>query len=105
MILAGTSYQSYILVLLALIGIVVGAVYMLWLFQRLALGPVTPYVSTLPDLTRREMVAVIPMAVVVLAIGLYPSILLNLIDASVTTLVQGFAQVQPLPIMAVFTSP
>jgi NADH-quinone oxidoreductase subunit M len=105
MILAGISYHSYILVLLALIGIVVGAVYMLYLFQRLVLGPVTPYVSTLPDLTRREMVAVIPMAVVVLAIGLYPNILLSPIQASVTTLAQKFALVQSLPIVAVFTAP
>jgi NADH-quinone oxidoreductase subunit M len=105
MILAGTSYHSYILVLLALMGIVVGAVYMLYLFQRLVLGPVTPYVSTLPDLTRREMVAVIPMAVVVLAIGLYPMILLDPIQASVVTLVQHFAQVQPLPIVSGFTAP
>jgi NADH-quinone oxidoreductase subunit M len=105
MILAGTSYHSYILVLLALIGIVVGAVYMLSLFQRLVLGPVTPYVSTLPDLTRREMAAVIPMAVVVLAIGLYPGIFLNLMHASVTTLVQSFAQVSAPPIAEVFTAP
>ncbi len=105
MILVGTSYHSYLLVLLALIGIVVGAVYMLWMFQRMVLGPVTPYVSTLPDLTRREMVAVIPMAVVVLAIGLYPNILLDPIQASVTTLAQHFAQVQPLRILALFTAP
>ena len=83
----------------------VGAVYMLLLFQRMVLGPVTPYVATLPDLTRREMVAVIPMAVVVLAIGLYPKILLDPIQASVTTLAQHFAQVQPLRILAVFTAP
>ncbi len=105
MILVGTSYHSYLLVLLALIGIVVGAVYMLWMFQRMVLGPVTPYVSTLPDLTRREVVAVMPMAVVVLAIGLYPNILLDPIQASVATLVQHFAQVQPLPIVALFTAP
>jgi NADH-quinone oxidoreductase subunit M len=105
MILAGTSHHSYLLVLLALIGIVVGAVYMLWMFQRMVLGPVTPYVSTLPDLTRREMVAVIPMAVVVLAIGIYPNILLDPIQASVATLVQNFAQMQPLRIGALFTAP
>ncbi|NWF73988.1 MAG: NADH-quinone oxidoreductase subunit M, partial [Nitrospirae bacterium] len=105
MILVGTSHHSYLLVLLALIGIVVGAVYMLWMFQRMVLGPVTPYVSTLPDLTRREMVAVIPMAVVVLAIGIYPNILLDPIQASVATLVQNFAQMQPLRIGAVFTAP
>jgi len=105
MILAGTSHHSYLLVLLALIGILVGAVYMLWMFQRMVLGPVTPYVSTLPDLTRREMVAVIPMAVVVLAIGIYPNILLDPIQASVATLVQNFAQMQPLRIGALFTAP
>jgi NADH-quinone oxidoreductase subunit M len=105
MILVGTSHHSYLLVLLALIGIVVGAVYMLWMFQRMVLGPVTPYVSTLPDLTRREVVAVIPMAVVVLAIGLYPNMLLDPIQASVSTLVQNFAQVQPLRIVALFTAP
>lgn len=105
MILVGTSHHSYLLVLLALIGIVVGAVYMLWMFQRMVLGPVTPYVSTLPDLTRREVVAVIPMAVVVLAIGLYPNMLLDPIQASVGTLVQNFAQVQPLRIVALFTAP
>ncbi len=104
-ILVGTSYHSYILVLFALIGVVVGAVYMLWMFQRLVLGPVTPYVATLPDLTRREMVAVIPMAVVVLAIGVYPNVLLNVIHTSVTTLAQNFAQVQPLPIVALFIAP
>jgi NADH-quinone oxidoreductase subunit M len=105
LVLAGTVSHSYLMVLLVLAGIVLGAAYMLWMFQRLVLGPVTPYVSTLPDLTRREMVAVIPMAVVVFAIGLYPGIFLNLTQASVTTIVQDFAQVQPLRILAVFTAP
>ena len=93
-ILIGTSYHSYLLVLFALCGIVVGAVYMLSLFQRLVLGPVHPYVSTLPDLTHREMASVIPLAVMVFAIGLYPAILLDPIHASVAALVQDLAQVQ-----------
>jgi NADH-quinone oxidoreductase subunit M len=105
LILVGTSYHSYLLVLLALIGIVVGAVYMLWMFQRMVLGPVTPNVSTLPDLTRREMVAVIPMAVVLFAIGLYPAVLLDPIHASVASLVQDLAQAQPLRISEVWTAP
>jgi NADH-quinone oxidoreductase subunit M len=92
LILVGTSYHSYLLVLLALIGIVVGAVYMLWMFRRMVLGPVNPYVANLPDLTRREMVAVIPMAVVVFTIGLYPAILLDPIHATVASLVERLAQ-------------
>ena len=105
LILAGTVSHSSLMVLLVLAGIVLGAAYMLWMYQRLVLGPVTPYVSTLPDLTRREMVAVIPMAIVVLAIGLYPNILLDPIQASVTTLVQELAKAQPLRIVEVFTAP
>lgn len=105
LILAGTVSHSSLMVLVVLVGIVLGAAYMLWMFQRLVLGPVLPYVSTLPDLTRREMVAVIPMAVVVFAIGLYPGIFLNLTQASVTTIVQDIAQVQPLRILALFTAP
>ena len=46
-----------------------------------------------------------PMAVVVLAIGIYPNILLDPIQASVATLVQNFAQMQPLRIGAMFTTP
>ncbi len=104
-ILIGTSYHSYLLVLFALCGIVVGAVYMLSLFQRMVLGPVHPYVSTLPDLSRREMASVIPMAVVVFAIGLYPAVLLDPIHASVASLVQDLAQVQPLRIADLWTAP
>lgn len=78
---------------------------MLWLYQRLVLGPVTPYVSALPDLTRREMVTVIPLVIIVFVIGLYPGAFLNLMQASVTTLVQHYSQIQSLSIVAVFTAP
>ena len=105
MILIGISYHSYLLVLFALCGIVVGAVYMLSLFQRMVLGPVHPYVANLPDLTRREMASVIPMAVVVFAIGVYPAVLLDPIHASVAALVQDLAQVQPLRFAEVWTAP
>ena len=105
LVLAGTVSHSYLMVLLVLAGIVLGAAYMLWMFQRMVLGPVTPYVSTLPDLTRREIACVIPLALAVFVIGLYPTFMLDLMHVSVTTLVQDFAQVQPLRIGAVFTAP
>ena len=105
LVLAGTVSHSSLMVLLVLVGIVVGAAYMLGMFQRLVLGPVTPYVSTLPDLTRREIACVIPLALAVFIIGLYPTVMLDLMHASVTTLAQHFAQVQPLRILALFTAP
>jgi NADH-quinone oxidoreductase subunit M len=105
LVLVGTVPHSYLMVLLVLAGIVLGAAYMLGMFQRLVLGPVSPQSATLHDLSRREIACVIPLALAVFVIGLYPTVVLDLMHASVTTLVQDFAQVQPLQIKAVFTAP
>ena len=105
LVLAGTVSHSYLMVLLVLAGIVLGAAYMLGMFQRLVLGPVSPQSATLHDLNRREIACVIPLALAVFVIGLYPTVMLDPMHASVTTLAQDFAQVQPLRIVAVFTAP
>jgi NADH-quinone oxidoreductase subunit M len=105
LVLVGTWSHSYLMVLLVLVGVVLGAAYMLGMFQRLVLGPVSPQSATLHDLNRREIACVIPLALAVFVIGLYPTVMLDLMHASVTTLVQDFAQVQPLGIVAVFTTP
>ena len=105
LVLVGTVPHSYLMVLLVLVGIVLGAAYMLGMFQRLVLGPVSPQSATLHDLNRREIACVIPLALAVFVIGLYPTFMLDPMHASVTTLVQDFAQVQPLRFVAVFTAP
>jgi NADH-quinone oxidoreductase subunit M len=105
LVLVGTVSHSYLMVLLVLVGIVLGAAYMLGMFQRLVLGPVSAQSATLHDLNRREIACVIPLAVAVFVIGLYPTVMLDPMHASVTTLVQDFAQVQPLRFVAVFTAP
>jgi NADH-quinone oxidoreductase subunit M len=105
LVLAGTWSHSYPMVLLVLVGIVLGAAYMLGMFQRLVLGPVSAQSAILHDLNRREMACVIPLALAVFVIGLYPAVMLDPMQASVTTLVQSFAQVQPLRIGALFTAP
>jgi NADH-quinone oxidoreductase subunit M len=105
LVLVGTVSHSYLMVLLVLAGIVLGAAYMLGMFKRLALGPVSPQSATLHDLNRREIACVIPLALAVFVIGLYPTVVLDLMHASVTTLVQDLAQVQPLKVVEVFTAP
>jgi NADH-quinone oxidoreductase subunit M len=105
LVLVGTVAHSYLMVLLVLVGIVMGAAYMLWMYQRLVLGPVSPQSASLHDLNRREMACVIPLALAVFVIGLYPNFMLDPMHVSVATLVQDFARVQPLPIVSVFTAP
>ena len=89
LVLVGTSSINFAMVLISMGGIVLAAAYMLWMLQRLALGePNTEVAKVLPDLTRRELATVIPLAILVLWIGLYPGPLMEMMDASVTHLVQ-----------------
>ncbi|MFB3071125.1 MAG: NADH-quinone oxidoreductase subunit M, partial [Nitrospirales bacterium] len=89
LVLIGTSFKSFVMVLLAMGGIVLAAAYMLWMLQRVALGePNTKAASLLPDLTRRELATVIPLAILVFWIGLYPGPLMEMMDASVTQLLE-----------------
>lgn len=95
LVLVGTSFESYMMVLVAMGGIVLAAAYMLWMLQRVVLGqPRTPAISQLSDLSMRELATVIPLAVLVLWIGLYPSPLMEMMDSSVTHLVQQMAPYQ-----------
>jgi NADH-quinone oxidoreductase subunit M len=95
LVLIGVSDKSFVMVLLAMGGIVLAAAYMLWMLQRVTLGePATKAAWLLPDLTPRELVTVIPLAVLVLWIGLYPGPLMEMMDASVTSLVQKMERIQ-----------
>jgi len=99
LVLVGTSSRSYVMVLLAMGGIVLAASYMLWMLQRVALGPVTTrFASSLPDLTVREIVVLAPLATLVFVIGLYPSPLIHIMDTTVTSLIQGLEASLPLKV-------
>jgi NADH-quinone oxidoreductase subunit M len=72
---------------LAATGMILSAVYMLWWFQRLMLGPVTrPINRHLPDLTLREWVVLTPLTAIVFWIGLFSHYWTQRMDASVDTL-------------------
>jgi NADH-quinone oxidoreductase subunit M len=70
-------------------GILLAAAYMLWMVQRVVLGePSTEAAKVLPDLSNRELATLIPLAILVVCIGLYPGPLMEMMDASVTHLIQ-----------------
>jgi NADH-quinone oxidoreductase subunit M len=88
LVLVGTSYANLAMVLISMGGIVLAAAYMLWMLQRVVLGkPKTEAAKMLPDLSNRELATLIPLAILVLCIGLYPGPLMELMDASVTHLI------------------
>jgi NADH-quinone oxidoreductase subunit M len=98
LILVGVSYENFVFVVLAMGGIVLGAAYMLWMLQRVALGQArTEAARNLTDLDLREVLTLAPLVVAVLGIGLYPGPLLEAMDASVTYVVERVASVQVMP--------
>lgn len=69
---------------LAALGVVLGAVYLLHLFQKLMFGPITsPQNAELPDLSAREIATFAPLIVLIFVMGMYPRPFLRPMDAAV----------------------
>lgn len=87
LVMAGTFQVNKLVTALAATGVILGAAYMLWLYKRVAFGEVkNREVSKLQDLSAREIVMFVPIAALVLVIGIYPSILSNILHVSVENL-------------------
>jgi NADH-quinone oxidoreductase subunit M len=77
--------------LFATTGLILGAVYMLWLYRRVVFGKLTKDdLKTILDLDKREMAMFVPLVLVVLWMGVYPSSFLGVIHGSVANLVDHF---------------
>src|SRR5437773_1843739 len=83
------------------LGVILSAVYMLWLFQRVFYGPVTHEENaTLPDLQRHEWASVIPLCAAAIVMGVFPTLFLKPMEASVEKLVRRMQSVQTLRVRA-----
>jgi NADH-quinone oxidoreductase subunit M len=69
------------------VGIVLTAAYMLWTLQRLFLGTLPDKWRSLPDINGRELFTLVPLAVIVIFLGIYPAPMINLMTSAVNTLV------------------
>jgi NADH-quinone oxidoreductase subunit M len=79
---------------LAAAGVILAAVYMLGLTQKVFFGPVTnPKNRNLSDLTPRETIALAPLVLFVFIIGLFPSIFLSRTQGSVQAFLDHYQSV------------
>ncbi len=85
---AGGALNSYWFAGLAAIGVILAAVYLLFMFQKLFLGPVDKEENRkLKDLNWREIATVVPLLVLIFWIGLYPKPFFTLMAPAVDKLV------------------
>jgi NADH-quinone oxidoreductase subunit M len=73
------------------LGIVLGAAYLLWLYQRVMFGDVTnPANERLPDLHFGEYLTLVPLVLAAFWIGIYPAPLFRVLDKPVQQLVERY---------------
>ncbi len=87
--LLGFYKQSHMMTLIAGIAIIVGAIYMLAAYKKVFFGKVTKEENeNLPDVNKRELLALIPLTIVAIWLGVYPKPILEPISNSVESIVQ-----------------
>ena len=75
------------LTILSTIGIVVGAAYFLWTLQRVFLGNLNPKYEDLPEINGREILTLVPLAILTVLLGVWPNLAIDMFRESVTNLV------------------
>jgi NADH-quinone oxidoreductase subunit M len=97
LVLVGAFVHSPWAAAFAVPGIVLVAIYVLWLYQRLMTGPVRAGVAGMRDLGSREIAAVAPLLVLMLVLGLYPKPLLSVINPAVDFTMSQVGKADPHP--------
>jgi NADH-quinone oxidoreductase subunit M len=91
LILMGAFKDNFLVAVLASLGVILGAAYMLWLYKRVVFGKlINSELKKMIDLDRSEYFILICLAVPTLFFGFYPDPLFNTIEVSVNDLIQMY---------------
>ncbi|WP_422748813.1 NADH-quinone oxidoreductase subunit M [Mycobacterium sp. WMMD1722] len=101
LVLIGTFTRYPLLAVIATTALVLSAIYVLWLYQRVMTGPVPDDLADGPgrmrDLVPRELVVVTPLIALLLFLGVYPKPVLDVIDPAVGHTLTTIDQQDPTP--------
>jgi NADH-quinone oxidoreductase subunit M len=85
LVFVGSFGVAPIVAFASIIVMVLAATYLLWMFQRVAFGTLSDFLAGLgahlTDMDRTEMVTLVPLAALIIVLGLFPSLLLDLLRA------------------------
>ena len=91
LILMGAFKDNFLVAVLASLGVILGAAYMLWLYKRVVFGKLTNSdLKKMIDLDRSEYFILSCLAVPTLFFGFYPDPLFNTIEVSVNDLIDMY---------------
>jgi NADH-quinone oxidoreductase subunit M len=91
LILLGAFRSKIVYGVMAATGIILGAAYMLWMFQRVMFGEIkNPENMKLKDLNMREIATMVPLVLLIFVMGIYPKLFFTKMDVSVDHFLKGF---------------
>ena len=91
LVLVGTFQKNYLVAILASIGVILGAAYMLWLAKRVIFGETNNVeIKTLKDLNFLEGTMLVTLAFVTIFFGFYPQLLIDTMSVSINNLINNY---------------
>jgi len=91
LVLVGVFQKNIIVAILASLGVILAAAYMLWLYKRVIFGRIAnPEVKEIKDLDKTEIYIFISLTFLILFFGFYPEPLFNTIDISINNLIEKY---------------
>ncbi|WP_067849067.1 NADH-quinone oxidoreductase subunit M [Nocardia lijiangensis] len=97
LVLIGTFSRYQAAAVIAASALVLAAIYVLWLYQRMMTGPVKEGNEQIHDLVPRELAVVAPLIAALLFLGLYPKPVLDFIDPAVSQTLTTIGRHDPAP--------
>ena len=90
LIIGGAFRTQAWLGVMAVWGVALGTMYLVWLYDRVVMGEINPRLEKLRlELSARELVTLAPLAILALCLGLYPELVLSYLHAPVADLLAG----------------
>ena len=91
LILMGAFKDNFLVAVIASLGVIIGAAYMLWLYKRVVFGKlVNLELKKMPDLNRSEYFILVCLAIPTLFFGFYPEPLINTVEVSIKDLISVY---------------
>ena len=91
LVLVGVLQKNILVAILASLGVILAAAYMLWLYKRVIFGKITnSEIKIMSDLNKTEIYIFSSLAFLILFFGVYPEPLFNTIDISVNNLIANY---------------
>ena len=91
LILMGAFKDNFLVAVLASLGVIIGAAYMLWLYKRVIFGKlINSDLKQMVDLNKSELFILCCLAIPILFFGFYPDPLINTIEVSISDLISVY---------------